>query len=171
MSKRTLQATMDLLLDVFETPPDDFDYPPKWLPAALEPEKHKKLLKDFGNNYYKVWVALDGGKVIGVTGLYATKWDIEEAYWLAWFAVSKKDRGKGVGRKLLEFCIDKAKRDGKKYLRLYTSDGDVEKDAQRLYEKHGFRIVDGKKFGEIYDVFEKIGETKGEKRIFREKRI
>ena len=62
-------------------------------------------------------------------------------------------------------------RQGKKYLRLYTSDSETEKDAQILYEKYGLNVVDGRKFEEIYKAFEEIGENEGETRIFRELKL
>jgi len=55
MSKKTLPEVLDLLEDVFDLDPEDYDYPPRWMGASLEPEKHKKLLKDFGNRFNKVY--------------------------------------------------------------------------------------------------------------------
>ncbi len=85
-----------------------------------------------------IWVAInDQGKVIKTTGLYRYLNDEKDAGWLFWFCVAPEERGKGVGKQLLLFSIDEAKKSGAKYLRLYTSDAPDEKKAQMLYEKYG----------------------------------
>jgi GNAT superfamily N-acetyltransferase len=92
------------------------------------------------------WVAIDSpsGKVLGTTGLYTYMRDATDAVWLAWFCVAPEARGKGIGSRLLDFSIAEARKTGRYYLRLYTSDDRREADAQRLYESRGLRVV-GKK--------------------------
>ncbi len=103
------------------------------------------------------WVGIDekSQKVIGTTGLYSYKKDEAEAYWLPMFCVDPAFRGQGIGKKLLNFSIDKARADGKKFLRLYTSNDPNEAAAQILYEKSGFVItgeekVEGTPYKKIY---------------------
>ncbi|VVB78176.1 Acetyltransferase (GNAT) domain protein [uncultured archaeon] len=74
---------------------------------------------------------------MGITGLYELPEDEKEAYWLAWFCVDPEFRGKKLGSTLIDLMIKKAK-EGKTYLRLYTSSGPIEKTARALYEKRGF---------------------------------
>jgi len=90
-----------------------------------------------------MYVALNPGsrEVCGTTGFYTCIKDEAEAYWLSWFCVAPELRGQGIGKQLLEFSIEKAKTDGKKFLRLYTSDDENEAEAQGLYEKYGFKAV------------------------------
>jgi len=89
-----------------------------------------------------IWVAVnEDGDVCGTTGLYACIKDKNEAAWLSWFCVHPMQRGQGIGKKLIEFSIDKARASNKKFLRLYTSDDPNEAEAQSLYEKYGFKIV------------------------------
>jgi len=66
------------------------------------------------------WGAIDPqtGALLGITGLY-----------------------QGIGSRLLDFSIEQAKRTGRKYLRLYTSDMSNEAAAQILYESRGLEIV------------------------------
>ena len=93
-------------------------------------------------DFSKYWVALDAdGKICGTTGLYSKKSDIHEAIWLSWFCVAPGMRGRGLGKRLLEFSVEEARRLNKKYLRLYTSDDPGEAEAQFLYEKYGFKMV------------------------------
>ena len=100
------------------------------------------------------WVAINDNKeVYGTTGLYTYKKDENEAVWLSWFCVDPAQRGKGIGKQLIEYSIDMAKKYNKKYFRLYTSNDPNEQAAQNLYEKYGFKIVKTKKkhvYTEIY---------------------
>ena len=95
-----------------------------------------------------IWAAINsGGKVCGTTGLYVYKKDEHEAVWLSWFCVDPEQRGHGIGKKLIEFSIEKARECGKGFLRLYTTDHPSEAAAQGLYEKYGFVIFKKKKHG------------------------
>jgi ribosomal protein S18 acetylase RimI-like enzyme len=103
----------------------------------------KKVLLYFGvSSLSNFWVALDSEKnVLGTTGIYTYSKDENEAVWLAWFCVDPEQRGKGIGKLLIEYSINKAKKLNKKYFRLYTSTDPNEAAAQNLYEKYGFKIV------------------------------
>jgi GNAT superfamily N-acetyltransferase len=91
----------------------------------------------------RYWVAVDeqSRKVIGTTGLYCYEKDKNEAYWLGWTCVEPEARGQGIGGKLVDFAIEKARAEGKKFLRLYTSNHANQAIAQILYEKRGLRII------------------------------
>jgi hypothetical protein len=54
-------------------------------------------------------------------------------------------RGQGLGKKLLEYTIDEARKYEKKYLRLYTSNAPDEVVAQIIYKKYGFKKIKQKK--------------------------
>ena len=87
----------------------------------------------------------ENGEVCGTTGFYSYTKDKHEAVWLAWFCVDPKFRGKGIGKKLIEYSIDEARKYNKKFFRLYTSTDPNEASAQNLYEKYDFRIKRQKK--------------------------
>jgi ribosomal protein S18 acetylase RimI-like enzyme len=89
------------------------------------------------------WGAVDSQTkaLLGTTGLYLYNRDASDAVWLAWFCVATEARGKGIGSRLLDFSIDRARNSGRKYLRLYTSDDPREAAAQRLYESRGLSVV------------------------------
>jgi len=100
----------------------------------------KKMMRLFGiASLMNVWVAKDkNDEICGTTGLYTCCKDEEEAIWLSWFCVAPNKRGQGIGKRLIEFSIEKAKEHNKKYFRLYTSNDPNEATAQILYEKYGF---------------------------------
>jgi GNAT superfamily N-acetyltransferase len=99
------------------------------------------------------WVALDidTDRVIGTVGVYTYREDEKESCWISWFCVHPSFRGRGIGKKLLQFAIQLARQAGKKYLRLYTSTHPSEANAHALYEKCGFRIT-GKKSWKECDI-------------------
>lgn len=104
-----------------------------------------RLLMKFGGvaEILDFWGAIDNqtGKVVGTTGLYSYINDAAEAVWLAWFCVAPEVRKRGIGSQLLDFSIAEARKTGRRYLRLYTSDDLIESAAQRLYESRGLKIV------------------------------
>ncbi len=100
------------------------------------------------------WVLLDEktDKVIGVTGLYGFK-EFPKEVWLAWFCLDPEARGQGLGRKLLEWTMNKAKEEGYSIFKLYTSSDPNEAAAQKLYESVGLKIVKTEKDSEgQYDI-------------------
>ena len=143
LSKENLEDAIKLIEQIFTLYPQDKDHPRLWLPASLSPKtkKNKELYATTGCTELKHFVATKNNKVIGITGFFTFKKDEEEADWLAWYAVDKKYRRQGIGTNLLEFVINNARKRKKKYLRLYTSMAEEEKEAQLLYEKFGLKII------------------------------
>ncbi len=89
------------------------------------------------------WLALnDEGAVLGTVGLYRYRKDSDEAVWLSWYCASPEARGQGVGARLLDFAIDKAKESGARYLRLYTGDDAIMAKAQDVYESRGLQVYE-----------------------------
>ena len=87
----------------------------------------------------------EGDLVLGTTGLYRYRKDLETAVWLAWFCVDPRARGRGIGQALLDHSVARARDAGFSLLRLYTSTDPNEASAQRLYERNGFIEVGRKK--------------------------
>lgn len=141
LSKKYYKKASKLVNSVFL----DEDYSPsKELKASLS----KKNLKKFQKHYYnellnlKYYIAVDAyNSVLGVIGLYTLKNDSKDNIWLGWYCVSPEHRGNKIGKKLLEFAIEEAKRQGKNYLSLYTSTDDNEALAQKIYDINNFDII------------------------------
>ncbi|WP_028400608.1 GNAT family N-acetyltransferase [Ectobacillus panaciterrae] len=87
-----------------------------------------------------IFVAVDQGKYLGFTQLYPSfssvsmkrTWILNDLY------VHQEARKKGVAQKLLETAKEYALSTGAKSLELQTAPGN--KDAQRLYEKNGYKV-------------------------------
>lgn len=111
--------------------------------ASLFPKKYEDFWEMFDLEKIKYYLAFDGDKIIGTTGLYKRKRDREDCVWLGWYCILPEYRGKKLGKKLLEWTIVKAKKEGYKKLRIYTSLHPNEKTAQAVYKKFGFKRIRG----------------------------
>lgn len=147
LTKEWLEETIALADKIF--PPEFEEEPAKdEIPASLFPEQYREYLaKTEIKPGLKYWVAADNGKVIGLIGLYNYEFDPDDLVWLGWFLVDPSARKKGIGNRLLLFAIEEAKKRGKKFLKLYSTDDSAELDSHRLYEKYGFRNIGQKPWG------------------------
>src|SRR5207245_421902 len=119
-----LGEALTLLHAIFPSIGSTEESPEMALPASLDPKKYEKELGDWGISSLNYWLAQDGGKAIGVTGLYSKTADTEATAWLGWYGLAPDQRGNGAGRQILEATVDKARSNGVKELRLYTTDED-----------------------------------------------
>jgi len=140
LSKRTLDEAKNLVNHIFPLQ-DEWERSDFWLEASLNFGRLKIRLPVKDVRGFGYWVAIEGGNIVGIIGLYGQEDDIKEAFWVGWFCVDPAFRGRGIGRELLEFAIQRSRAEGKKYLRLYTSDDPNEAVAQTLYEKLGFKVT------------------------------
>jgi len=106
--------------------------------------KYEKSLTNHGNcDYY--CVTLDGKMI----GLFTINKNCDDNFWAIYFL--EEFRGKGYGRKAMDFAINKLKRAGDKKICLWVFEENIK--AIRFYEKYGFsfdgttRVVD--KYGGV----------------------
>jgi GNAT superfamily N-acetyltransferase len=82
----------------------------------------------------------DGGRVVGTVTLYlapgSMQWRPEDAMFRL-LAVDPVARGRGVGRALLQACLDRARAAGKRRMALHTTEWMA--TAMAMYERAGFR--------------------------------
>jgi putative acetyltransferase len=98
--------------------------------AAILADPHRHILSPGG----QICVAERDGLVIGCCALVAMS---PGEYELAKMTVSEAARGRGVGRQLLEFAIEEARRTGAR--RIYLESNKRAAAAVHLYEELGFR--------------------------------
>src|SRR5256714_1439784 len=95
-------------------------------------------LEDPAGTYAGLWVAVDGGAVVGSGALR----DLEDGrVELKRMYLRPDQRGRGLGKQLLELALDWARANHMRAVRLDTSERMVA--AQRLYEANGFERVPG----------------------------
>lgn len=87
-------------------------------------------------------VAEDEGKIIGGCGIYPTENLPEGCAELVKYYLDASYRGRGIGRKLMDMCIDSAREMG--YRQLYLESLPELGRAISLYQRAGFRFIDHK---------------------------
>ena len=93
--------------------------------------------KDANSAFY---VVTRNGVVLGCGGIGRLKGAGPETCELRKMYFKAELRGLGIGTKLLNMCLDEARRLG--YRRCYLETMGGMKQAQRLYGKHGFKVLD-----------------------------
>jgi GNAT superfamily N-acetyltransferase len=163
LDKERLKEVCDLADKVFE---GDLWTPHEEIKASIDSTTFNIYKNRTRENFswIKYWYAVDEAKdvVVGVVGLYDQNHDKEEACWLGWFCVDPEFEGQGAGEILLSYAANYARRIGRRYQRLYTSNIKRYSHAQMLYIKKGFRIKTEKG---------KINTGDEETEFFREMRL
>lgn len=85
----------------------------------------------------RIWIAEQEGERIGSVMITNSGDNVAK---LRLLLVEPKARGKGLGKRLIDECIDFSRRNGYKKIKLFTVN--VLLEAHHLYSKTGFKIVD-----------------------------
>jgi putative acetyltransferase len=103
--------------------------------------KTDKLFELFQTPGSYYWVAVEDEKVVGGCGIYPTERLPEGCVELVKFYVLPEIRGRGVGKELMEKCIDTARVLG--YRQMYLESFPELGRALYMYEKVGFKHIEG----------------------------
>ena len=111
--------------------------------GGMSPDAWSQFAQDIANVRGRlldaeVLVAVEDGRIVGTVTLY-TRWRgaQEDSYGVRLLAVPPSERNKGVGRALMEHCIDRARRDGRRRVVVTVA---LEMDhARDLYASLGFQ--------------------------------
>ncbi|MEC2074120.1 GNAT family N-acetyltransferase [Alkalihalophilus marmarensis] len=114
------------LLNASENPPMDL---------LLLADPSENLIADYIERG-ECFIAEESGEIIGVLVLLPTRPDTVE---LVNVAVCKNMQGRGIGRRLVEFAVDSAKKQGFKAIEVGTGNSSIGQIA--LYQKCGFRMI------------------------------
>jgi DNA-binding MarR family transcriptional regulator/GNAT superfamily N-acetyltransferase len=109
-----------------------------------------------------LWLAVQAGRVIGAVAIDGEDLGEGRAH-LRWFIVDDGVRGAGVGKRLLAEALAFCDAQGFASVQLWTFDGLTA--ARRLYETHGFRLVEqwtGEQWGKamVEQRFERVGNLR-----------
>lgn len=97
-----------------------------------------QLFRAEGSFYF---IAEENGIVLGGGGIYPTEGLPEKTCELVKMYLHKDARGKGLGRLLIQHCLDWAKEYG--YEQVYLETMPELKQALKVYELFGFEYLDG----------------------------
>ncbi len=103
---------------------------------ALVAEILAGFVKNFDSNFECGWVAERAGGIIGSVFLVRASADVAK---LRLLYVEPAARGLGLGKRLVQECIDFAKMKGYRTLTLWTND--VLVSARRIYQAAGFQLT------------------------------
>ncbi|MEV4319152.1 GNAT family N-acetyltransferase [Actinocrispum sp. NPDC049592] len=100
-----------------------------------------KIVADYATDHDETreaaWIAEVGGDRVGCVFLVAAGEDLAQ---LRILLVHPKARGRGVGDRLVSTCLDFARDAGYRRITLWTND--VLAAARKIYQRHGFELVD-----------------------------
>lgn len=142
LTKKYLSKGIKLVESIFT---DEEESVKKEMEASVDEKKFQKYVTKIDRHIRSLeyFIAVNTkGKCVGIIGMYTLIESYEDTLWIGWYCVHKKYRGRGIGKLLLDFVIDKARESGKKYICLYTSTDNNEATAQEIYEKYGFYITE-----------------------------
>ena len=113
----------------------------EWLEKYFYIEKYDTELLNNPNKYIladggHILIALNGEEVIGTVSLIKREAGVFE---LSKMAVTEEYQGAGIGKKLMEACIDYAKETG--CSRLFLDSSTKLAPALSLYTKYGFKEI------------------------------
>jgi len=94
------------------------------------------FLKKFDKERERCWIAEHDGERVGCVFLVQHSKTVAK---LRLLMIDASARGLGVGGRLVSECIASARKSGYRKLTLWTND--ILKDALRIYERAGFRLV------------------------------
>ncbi|MFN5417294.1 MAG: GNAT family N-acetyltransferase [Flavobacteriia bacterium] len=97
------------------------------------------LYEVFLNPQSAYWVACDGEEIVGGCGLYPTEALPEGCIELVKFYVATSHRGLGIGKKLMQMCLDEAKKQN--YSSVYLESLPELDKAVGMYEQAGFKHI------------------------------
>jgi putative acetyltransferase len=81
------------------------------------------------------------GKIVGGAGIFPSPGLADDTVELVKMYLFPEARGKGIGKHLISRCIEFAREEG--YSKIYIETMPELKKAMSVYEKMGFRYIDG----------------------------
>ncbi len=90
----------------------------------------------------RYWAMVNSkGKIIGVTGICDVEGEDPKNCYLGFFILDKSYRGKGLGKRFLDFTEEQARLSGKLQMRVLTSTFIPYRGGRALYRRNGYRII------------------------------
>ena len=115
LSNNTIEEATRLVHNLFPYEAKEERNPGLAFKVSLNPEQFPGFLNEDSSDELRYFVAVQNSskEVIGTTGLYHVAKEPWDTVWLGWYCVKQEYRGKGIGRALLQYVIDIARREGR----------------------------------------------------------
>ncbi len=104
---------------------------------ALVAEILACFIKDHNPKRERIWIAEQDGEQVGSVMIVDARDQLAQ---LRLLFVDPKARGKGIGKRLIDECINFAKRNKYQKIKLWTQS--ILLEARHLYSKAGFKIIE-----------------------------
>jgi ribosomal protein S18 acetylase RimI-like enzyme len=137
------------------------EFAPSLEPGGWERMERSLAAAGFVAGGATLMVAEDGGRVSGSVAYYPPGRSTPAIFPRDWaslraLAVDPSLRSRGIGRRLTEACVERARQDGAEIIGLHTSEAMLV--ARSLYERMGFALVSElpSRFGLRYWLFRKV---------------
>ena len=157
LSEENLEEAVSVATSIF---PEEISHIREVYEVSLRQNKSEEYWKT--RRILEYFVAMDShlDKIVAITGFYQLTEHSKDEIWLGWYGVSPSERGKGIGKKTLEWTMEEAKKRGYEVFKLWTTTDPGEKIAQKLYDDMG-----------IYVYKKELNEETGDTVLYREMKL
>ena len=139
LSIRKVEKNDDqILASVIRATFEEFDAPRKC--TVYDDPTTDHLFDLFSREGAVLWVAMENSQIVGCCGVYPTEGLPQKTAELVKFYLNPIARGKGIGKVLMETCINSAKEMG--YKELYLESMPQFSTAVNFYKRLGFSMLD-----------------------------
>lgn len=108
--------------------------------TIVEDPTLQTMYENFTQGKGVYYVALEDNKILGGSGINQLDGTTEKICELQRMFLLPESRGKGIGKKLMDMCLEAAKDFG--YERVYLETLDNMDAARKLYLKSGFKFIE-----------------------------
>lgn len=136
--RKIIPSDNKILADIITLIMKEFKEDPKGT-IVEDPTLHT-MYENYTQGKGVYYVAVEDDKILGGSGINQLDGTPEKICELQRMFLLPESRGKGIGKKLMELCLEAAKNLG--YEKIYLETLDNMNDARKLYLKSGFECIE-----------------------------
>ena len=136
--RKIIPSDNKILADIITSIMKEFKEAPKGT-IVEDPTLHT-MYENYTQGKGVYYVAVENNKILGGSGVNQLDGTPEKICELQRMFLLPESRGKGIGKKLMELCIEAGKDFG--YEKIYLETLDNMSDARKLYLKAGFEFIE-----------------------------
>ncbi|MBN8569048.1 MAG: GNAT family N-acetyltransferase [Ignavibacteria bacterium] len=136
--RKIIPSDNKILADIITSIMKEFKDDPEGTIVA-DPTLHT-MYENYTQGKGVYYIAVEDGKILGGAGINQLEGTPEKICELQRMFLLPESRGKGIGKKLMDMCIEAGKDFG--YEKIYLETLDNMNDARKLYLKAGFEFIE-----------------------------